>query len=290
VNSKQRKKLQSWESDISNIDTYNMYYNRLRDYALSMFEWKGLPESINKRFLEVKMYEEGKVLFHKDPEYGFMVSPVMIGGKVNYYDEPTTYNAVAIGYNREVSPDESVVIWNNYSRTSIIPIIRAYAYRLYQVEKTMDVNINAQKTPVLILAEESQRLTMQNMYMQYEGNEPFIFGNKSGFNPDSIQVLKTDAPFVSDKLMSYKHNLWNDAMTFLGVGNAKQDKKERLVADEVAANDEQIETSRFHMLQARQDACEQINKMFGLSVSVDFKLNNRPDDTKEEGGKPDEKD
>jgi hypothetical protein len=290
VNNKQRKKLQSWESDISNIDTYNMYYNRLRDYALSMFEWKGLEDTqINKRFLEVKMFEEGKVLFHKDPEYGFMVSPVMIGGTVNYYDEPTTYNAVAIGYNREVSPDESVVIWNNYSRTSIIPVIRAYAYRLYQVEKTMDVNINAQKTPVLILAEESQRLTMQNMYMQYEGNEPFIFGNKSGFNPDSIQVLKTDAPFVSDKLMEYKHNLWNEAMTFLGVGNAKQDKKERLVADEVAANDEQIQTSRFHMLQARQDACEQINKMFGLSVSVDFKLNERPDDTKEEGGKPDEK-
>jgi hypothetical protein len=288
--SKKKKKMQSWESDISNIDTYNMYYNRLRDYALSMFEWKGLPEQINKRFLEVKMFEEGKVIFHDDPNYGYMVSPVMIGGAVNYYDEPTTYHAVAIGYNREMTADDGVVIWNNYSRTPIVPIIRAYAYRLYQVEKTMDVNINAQKTPVLILAEESQRLTMQNMYMQYEGNEPFIFGNKSGFNPDSIQVLKTDAPFVSDKLMEYKHNLWNEAMTFLGVGNAKQDKKERLVADEVAANDEQIQSSRFHMLQARQDACEQINKMFGLSVSVDFKLNDRPDDTKEEGGKPDEKD
>ena len=43
----------------------------------------------------------------------------------------------------------------------------------------MDVNIQAQKTPILILAEESQRLTMQNAYMQYDGNEPFIFGNKS---------------------------------------------------------------------------------------------------------------
>lgn len=285
-----RKKLQSWESDISNVGTYDMYFNRLKEYALSMFEWEGLPEEINKRFLELIMFEEGKILFHKDPNLGYMVTPVMYGGKMNYYREPTEYNAVSIGYNRKLSPDEGVIMWNNYSRTSIIPTIRAYAYRLYQVEKTMDVNINAQKTPIIILADESQRLTLMNTYMQYEGNEPFIFGNKSGFDKDSIQVLETGAPFVSDKLMAYKHNLWNEAMTFLGVGNAKQDKKERLVEAEVSANDEQIQTSRYTMLQARQEACEQINKMFGLNVSVDFRLNkdNERDEVKEKEGEPNE--
>lgn len=277
-----KKKMQSWESDISNTGTYDMYFNRLKEYALSMFEWEGLPEEINKRFLELIMFEEGKILFHKDPNLGYMVTPVMYGGQMNYYREPTEYNAVSIGYNRRLTPEEGVIIWNNYSRTSLIPIIRAYAYRLYQVEKTMDVNINAQKTPIIILADESQRLTLQNTYMQYEGNEPFIFGNKSGFDKDSIQVLETGAPFVSDKLMAYKHNLWNEAMTFLGVGNAKQDKKERLVQAEVSANDEQIEQSRFSMLQARQYACEQINKMFGLSVSVDYRLNNVQDEELEE--------
>lgn len=277
-----RKKLQSWESDISNTGTYDMYFNRLKEYALSMFEWKGLPENINKRFLELKMFEEGKILFHEDPDYGYMVTPVMIGGMVNYYNEPTTYNAVAIGYNREVTPEEGVVIWNNYSRTPLIPIIRAYAYRLYQVEKTMDVNINAQKTPVLLLTDESQRLTMMNLYQQYEGNEPFIFGNKKGFDKDSVDVLSTAAPFVSDKLMAYKHNLWNEAMTFLGIGNAKQDKKERLVEAEVSANDEQIQSSRYSMLQARQDACKQINKMFGLNVTVDFRLNQEKEKLEEE--------
>lgn len=268
-----RKRQQSWESEISNDGTYNMYYDRLREYALSMFEWQGLPDEINKRFLEVKMFEEGRIAFHKDPNFGYMVTPVNIGGVVNYYNEPTAYRLHSIGYNRDVTPEEAVVIWNNYSRTPLIPTIRAYAYRLYQVEKTMDVNINAQKTPIIVLVDESQRLTLQNFYQQYEGNEPFIFGNKQGFDKEAISVLETGAPFVSDKLMAYKHNLWNEAMTFLGVGNAKQDKKERLVSAEVSANDEQITTSRYSMLQARQDACEQINKMFGLNVSVDFKLN-----------------
>lgn len=268
-----RKKQQSWESDISNVGTYEMYYNRLRDYALNMFEWTGLPDSINKRFLELKMLENGRTVFFKDPEMGYMVLPVMTD-QLNVYGDPIGRRAYSFNYNRELSPDKSVIIWNNYSRTSIIPALRAYAYRLYQVEKTMDVNINAQKTPVLLLTDETQRLTMMNMYMQYEGNEPFIFGNKKGFDPNSVQVLSTEAPFVSDKLMEYKHNLWNEAMTFLGIGNAKQDKKERLVADEVAANDEQIEATRFHMLQARQDACKEINDMFpDLNISVDFKLN-----------------
>lgn len=261
------------ESLIQNNETYTMYFNRLRDYALSLFEWTGLPDSINERFLEIKMLEEGQVVFFEDKTKGFLALPVMYGQTLNVYQEPTVYRAVTATYNKELSPDNAVIIWNNLSRTSFMPTIRAYARRLYQVERTMDVNIHAQKTPILILAEESQRLSLENAYMDYDGNEPFIFGNKSGFDLEAFQVLKTDAPFVSDKLMTYKHNLWNEAMTFLGIGNAKQDKKERLVSDEVSANDEQIFSSREVMLIARRQACEKINEMFGLNISVDFKLN-----------------
>jgi hypothetical protein len=274
-------KRKKWESAQENNSTYLMYYNRLRDYALSLFEWTGLPDSINERFLEIKMLEEGKVVFFEDENLGYLTLPVMYGQTLNVYQEPTHYTAFTTGYSKQLTPDEGVIIWNNLSRTSFLSTIRAYAKRLYQVERTMDVNIQAQKTPVLILADESQRLTLMNAYMQYDGNEPFIFGNKSGFDTDSFQVLKTDAPFVSDKLMAYKHNLWNEAMTFLGIGNAKQDKKERLVSDEVSANDEQIFSSREVMLVARQQACEKINKMFGLNVSVDFKLNKEKEEEPE---------
>lgn len=265
-----RKKTQAM---YQNDATYLMYYNRLRDYALSMFEWDGLPDSINERFLEVKMYEEGRTVWFEDESFGLLALPVMYGGKINFYNEPTTYNAVSIGYNKELSPDEAVIMWSNFSRTPIDPIIREYARRLYEVERTMDVNIKGQKTPILLLADEAQRLTLLNAYQQYDGNEPFIFGNKSGFDKEAIQAIPTLAPYVADKLLEYKHNLWNEVMTFLGVGNAKQDKKERLVSDEVQANDEQIEGAREIMLKARREACEKINDMFGLSIEVDFKFN-----------------
>lgn len=268
-------------AELRNDLTYMMYYNRLRDYALSLFEWQGLPESINERFLEVKMLEEGRVVFFEDPTKGFLALPVMYGQNINVYEEPTVYTAVTTGYQRELNPDNAVIIWNNLSRTSFLNTIRNYAERLYHVERIMDVNIQAQKTPILLLADESQRATLQNAYKHWDGNEPFIFGNKSGFDLDSFQVLKTDAPFVTDKLLTYKHNLWNEAMTFLGIGNAKQDKKERVVTDEVKANDEQIFSSREVMLIARRQACEKINQMFGLNISVDFKLNKEAEEEEE---------
>lgn len=262
------------KADHLNDATYMMYYQRLRDYALSMFEWEGLPDEINKRFLELTLLDNGCAVFFKDTNFGYMGLPVMTGGTINAYHEPTTFHAVSIGYDKELNPDEAVLIWNNYSRTSIKPILENFAYRLYMVERAMDVNIAQQKFPVIFLTDESQRLTMQNLMEQFEGNEPFIMGHKKGFDMESVKALLTGVQFIAGDLMEYKHNLWNEAMTFLGIGNAKQDKKERLVEAEVSSNDEQIQSSRYIMLRARQDACEYINQMFPeLNVSVDFKLN-----------------
>jgi hypothetical protein len=265
------------ESELKNNETYLMYYHRLRDMALNLFEWEGLPDEINLRFLELKMYEEGRVVFFKDDSMGgYLTLPVNYGGQLNVYGEPLSYFGYGMGngYQKELTPDNSVIIWNNFSRTPIDYIIRQYAYRLYEITRTQDINVKSQKTPILIRTPDGQMLTLKNIYQQYDGNEPVIFGDKTGFDPDSITVLKTDAPFVSDKLQVLKNEIWNECMTFLGIGNAKQDKKERLVADEVAANDEQIEQARESMLQARQLACKQINEMFGLNVSVDYRLNN----------------
>lgn len=277
------------KADMQNDSTYMMYYNRLIDYALSLFEWEGLPKSINKRFLELTILEQGAAVFFKDPDLGYLALPVTPKGKINYVHEPIEFTAFSIDYFRDLDVDNGVIIWNNYSRTSILPTIREFARRLYQVERAMDVNIQTQKFPVVFLTDESQRLTFMNLMEQFDGNEPFVFGNKQGFNPDSVQALQTGIPFVADKLMEYKHNIWNEAMTWLGIGNAKQDKRERLVSDEVAANDEQIESSRYVMLQARQYACEKINEMFpDLHLSVDFKL--KKEQQQEDAAKKEEDD
>jgi hypothetical protein len=262
-----KKNVVQWENE----RTYQMFYSRLKDYAISLFKWEGLPETVNERFLELTLYQEGRILFFKDPEMDFLALPFTYGS-LNVYHEPVNFHAFSINYSKDYDVETSVPIWANFSRNPIHWIVEEYAKRLYFVERALDLNIRQQKFPFLILGEESQRLTLMNAYEKWEGNEPFIFGYKTGFDKDAFQVLNTPVPFVADKLLAYKHNLWNEAMTFLGIGNAKQDKKERLVADEVAANDEQIESSWEVMLKARQIACEQINRKFGLNISVDYRL------------------
>jgi hypothetical protein len=138
------------------------------------------------------------------------------------------------------------------------------------MDRIIDVNVNAQKTPVLIVCDEKERLTMKNLYMQYDGNEPFIFGDKS-LNVKGLQVLKTDAPFVGDAIEELRVQVWNDAMSYLGVSNVNVTKKERLITDEVQRNMGGVLASRNSPLEMRRQAAEQINKMFGLNIEVDYR-------------------
>ena len=166
----------------------------------------------------------------------------------------------------------------------------SFADRLGKIDEIIDININAQKTPILILADESKRLTMKNLYMKYDGNQPFIFGDRNDLNPNSIQALVTGAPYVADKLYELKQNIWNEVLTFLGVPNVQMNKKERLITDEVNRGLGGVFASRYSGLLSRRQACVQINEMFGLNISVEYRnesetdnVKAEADDTKEEG-------
>lgn len=261
-----------WESARLNNHTYLMYYNRLAELAINCFEWKNLPESIDPRFLELTLFADGYAVFFKDEVIDdYLALQCMIGGQLDVYRIPTDRRAYAVnGYNKRLNASDSVLIFNNYLHTNCLMDIEQYALRLYEIQRTIDVNVKAQKTPVLIRTTENQRLTMKNVYQKYDGNEPVIYGVKN-LMPDDIQVLKTDAPFVSDKLQILKRQIWNEALTYLGIENANTEKRERLVTDEISSNLGGVSAQRFTRLNARKDACKQINRMFGLNIDVEFR-------------------
>jgi hypothetical protein len=241
------------------------------EFAINMFEWRNLPPTVDERFLELTLYEKGYCLYFNDEVVGNLALTCTIGGMLDVYRIPTERRAFAVnGYNKICTSQDSVLIFNNYLHTPTILTIELFARRLYEIERTIDVNVKAQKTPTLVLASEQQRLTMKNLYMQYDGNEPFIFGDKD-MEFDGIKCLKTDAPYVADKLQVLKHQIWNEALTFCGIENSNQDKKERLVADEVGSNYGNIEAQRNVMLNARRQAADKINRMFGTNIEVGFR-------------------
>lgn len=265
------RKKKRWPSAQINNQTYIDYYQRLMEFAINMFEWRNLPPTVDERFLELTLYEKGYCLYFNDEVVGNLALACTIGGMLDVYRIPTERRAFAVnGYNKICTSQDSVLIFNNYLHTPTILTIELFARRLYEIERTIDVNVKAQKTPTLVLASEQQRLTLKNLYMQYDGNEPFIFGDKD-MEFDGIKCLKTDAPYVADKLQVLKHQIWNEALTFCGIENSNQDKKERLVADEVGSNYGNIEAQRNVMLNARRQAADKINRMFGTNIEVGFR-------------------
>jgi hypothetical protein len=236
-----------------------------------MFEWKNLPPTVDERFLELTLYTDGMAVFFKDDDIGELALQCMITGDLDVYRTPKERQAYsANGFHKMLDDSNSVLIFNNYLRTNTMTDIELYAKRLTNIERTIDVNINAQKTPVLVRASETQRATMLALYKQYDGNEPYIFGDKN-LDMNGLTVLKTDAPFVSDRLMQLKFQIWNEALTLLGISNVNMHKKERLLNDEVTRNMGSTVASRYSRLQMRKQACDKINKMFGLDIDVNYR-------------------
>lgn len=260
-----------WESGLMNAAVFKQYYNRLLELSISMFEWVNLPESVDPRFIELVLFSQGQAVFFYDEVLGFLCLQCAANGNFNVYRVPLRRRAYAVnGYQRNLDNTNSVIIYNNYMRTGSKLDVEVFSRRLWNLDRAIDVNANAQKTPVLITCDESQRLTMENLYLKYDGNQPVIYGQR-GIDTKGIGVLKTDAPFVCDKLYTLKTQIWNEALTYLGISNINIQKKERLITDEVTRNQGGTIASRYGRLEARRQACEQINKMFGLDIWVNYR-------------------
>lgn len=256
---------------VKNNWVWQDYYYRLKESALNIFEWTGLPDTVDPRFIELTLFEQGLAVFFEDPIMGYLCLQCAISGRLNVYRIPIDRRAYAMnGYNRILDIDNSVIVWNNYLHQPTEMTIRLYADRLYNLQRCFDVNVKGLKHPVIVKGKENIRLSLKNAVEQYEDNEPYIFVGED-MPMDSLTTIDTTVPMNIDKILIAKNMVWNEAMTFIGIENANQDKKERLVSNEVGANYEQVEQSRWNMLNARKQACEQINRMFGLNIDVQFR-------------------
>lgn len=280
---KYRQNYKFVDSALVNDLTFTDYLNRFKKVALSVFEWVNLPKSMNAQWLEKCLYYNGMATLLKDKNYGFINTNCSTNGKLNIYGLPTNLNCYSFEYqtNRKLYTGlmtelteaqkeareyyECILVQNNWDRTPTAGSMELFALRLYEAERTADVNIKSQKTPVMVLVDEEQRLMMENLYNQYDGNRPFIFGDKKQLGSDILRAIKTDAPYIADKIMDYKKEIWNEALTFLGINNIMVDKKERLITDEANSNNELINLNLQSYLAPRQEACRQFNEKFGFT-------------------------
>ena len=280
------------ESAKLNNLTYTQYVNRLTELSISMFQWNGLPDTVDERYLELHLFLNGSMVYFKDDVIGDLCLDCMPHGRLDVYGNPILRRAYSgyNNYNKLLKYTDSVIIWNNLMRTNSVLDVKMFARRLYNLDRIIDVNANAQKTPVLVQGTEKQRLTLLNVYKEYDGNSPVIFGD-TNIDLNSLKVLQTGAPYVSDKLYELKTQIWNEALTYLGISNVSFQKRERLISDEVIRSQGGTVASRYSRLTTRQRAVKEINKMFGTSISVDYREDFQVPDVDgnvKEGGEEDE--
>ena len=258
---------------------YMSNLTRLLDIAISVFKWENLPKGVDSRFMEWWLLRNGCVLFFKDdgmlgstdaPD-GYACLPVTISGGFDLYGYPKDRRAYSInGYNRMFRDDDSVLVYNSQLRWPMFPTIRWYADRIANADLAMDMNIENQKTSKIAICDERTKLSMRNIANEYDDYVSWIFTTKN-FDPSQVQTLDLSAPFVAADVMDVRNQIFNQALTYLGVENVNTDKKERLVAGEVYGGMGAVEAQRFTRLVARQQAADKINEMFGLTVSVNFR-------------------
>lgn len=261
----------SYFSESLNLNrrSYGQYLSILRQISISMFEWKKIPSTVDSRYIEQALFYNANAIYFNDEVIGNVALDVVFNGNFNVYGEParriaySKYNK----YRKSLYDTDSVIIWNNMDRTPTFPVIELFAQRLYNLDRIIDVNANAQKTPVLLKCDQKLRLTLLNAFKEMDGNSPVIFADNS-FDENSVICLKTDAPFVCDKIYDLKTNLWNEALTYLGIPSANVMKKERLIKDEVLRGLGGTLANRYSRLSERQHAAEKINAMFGTNIEV----------------------
>lgn len=266
---------QTKEAMFMNNATFIDYFDRMKLIATSLFTWKGLDDvGGNSRFLEQVLFEDGRAVFVQDPELGYLSVRVNPTDKLNVYRLPTRIEAWSIGYNKQFNFDDVVYIQNNELEKPTFETISLFARRLYETERAIDVNLKNTKHPIMIECDPKTQLTMKNVMMKLDGNEPFIFGNKDFNIGNRLNAIDTKTPYIIDKLELHKHNIWDEFLTFIGINNANTDKKERLITAEAESNNDLINYYLNCFYKTRRKACDEINlKFFDGEEKITIELN-----------------
>lgn len=254
-------------TDLLNDLTFKCLFDKYKLIAMNAFEWEGLPDGLTARHIENVLFTHGKGVFFKHPSMSHLFLRADADGRVNVYGDPLGYTAQGVGMTHRVRSDDCVIVENNMLRLPTKNFLYLYVNKLTEIERTIDVNVKACKTPVIILCDDKDELSMKQAFARIDGNTPAIFLDKS-FNADNIKALDLKASFMANDMTEYKHTVESDLLTFLGINNTPIDKRERLITDEANANNQLIESFFEIQLEARQRACEQINEKYGLKISV----------------------
>lgn len=264
-----RKKLVN--SQLCNWNTYQMYVRRLTMLAENVFEYKNLPEYIDLSYLNDTLLKQGSIAFFKDEVMGVIALPYSPIGKLDIYGRPMKIMARAYNgtFFRTLNRDEFVIMYDNTLRSSIYLDILQISERISMNKRTIDVNIVQQRTPRIWKTNKDKERTIKDLSNNIDGFEENVLTYDT-LDIDEMQCVLAPAPFVADKINMNLEKEWAEFYQLVGISHLQEQKKERLIIDEMNASQGGTIASRFSRFETRKRAIEEINKKFGTNIEVEY--------------------
>lgn len=248
---------------------YDFHFSKFEQIIRSIFEWKNMPESISLNFIEKTLFYDGMCVFFKRPKTGVFQVAKCTRTNYNAYGEPTSFHTIDwTGESFDVTAQNAVPIYNNVLFQPSAPVVGYFADRLAEVDKTMRVNLNALKCPVVVAVQESQKLSAREFMSKVKNGQMVIPVDKNFFNECEIQTFDLKAQNHCPDLQLLKRDINNECLTYFSIDNVNVLKKERLVSDEATQNNQERAYNETAMMKPRKEACKKINEMFGLNIDV----------------------
>lgn len=244
-----------------NLTTFDTWLERLQLAAVSRIQWN-LPDTVDTLYVERELFFNGRVIFFVAD--GSLVALSGFGSsKPNLYGIPLvrTVNAKN-GFTAQLTNQNSVIMYNNTLKRPTSPLAIDYAIRLANLDRIIELNANAQKTPYIIKATKETELSIRNAYAAIDNNEEFIAVTED-FQPDALEVLNTGANFTGLQLRTLQQAIMDEYLLQIGIASANTQKAERLITSEVAASNGGLMIYQEAFMAPRRQAAKFINERFG---------------------------
>lgn len=249
------------------------WYWRLLDMVVSLFRWEGLPDTVDRDYLEKVLAGTGYIVWTRD-DGGVLRAIRGSAAGFDCYNYPTwteIANPVLKTFKRTFGLD-AVLMRNNKFRMPTIPTIREYAYSIAQIDANIKINLDTLKTSAVFHVEtEPQGRQVKALYEKILGGEPAVITDSGTFSwtgEGKAELFNPSVPYQVTQLLADRRTIINDFLTQFGVNNIALEKRERLITGEISGNDQELEIFRDYWLAPRVEAAKKVNAMFGTSISV----------------------
>ena len=257
-------------TQISNFKTYNMYFRQMLTLAENVFEFKNLPEFIDVSYLNKQLLRKGSVAFFEEDGLGLIALPYNVVGNLDVYGRPNRIEVFGNNsFHRILDRDEYVIMYDNNGRYPLYLDICQMAERIALCVRTEDVNILHQRTPRVWKTSKDKELSLKNAINEIDSMQENVIAYES-LDIEDANVILAPAPYVTDKIDSHLKELWAEFFRLIGVANLQEQKRERVIVDEMVASQGGTIASRFSRFEPRKEAIEKINKKFNADIQVQY--------------------